>query len=151
MLNSIIFSLIFIFNMGNSDKMLVRVYTDDYRNLSKIELKSLDIAGNRYQEYFDLVVSPEEYSYVLSSGLSCEIISHDMKLLKEEFQGQYHSYDEVTTILRNFVSSYPTLCKLDSIGPSYQGRWIYALKVSDEPQVDDTTEPGALFDGLHHA
>ncbi len=151
MLNSIIFSLIFIFNMGNSDKMLVRVYTDDYRNLSKIELKSLDIAGNRYQEYFDLVVSPEEYSYVLSSGLSCEIISHNMKLLKEEFRGQYHSYDEVTTILRNFVSSYPTLCKLDSIGPSYEGRWIYALKVSDEPQLEDTTEPGALFDGLHHA
>ena len=151
MFNNILFTVMFLFNIGNTDKMLVRVYTDDYRDLSKIELKSLDIAGRRYQEYYDLVVSSEEYSYVLASGLNSEIVANDFELLKEEFRGSYHSYDEVTQILRNFVSSYPTLCKLDSIGPSYEGRWVYALKVSDEPQIEDSTEPGILFDALHHS
>ncbi len=151
MINSVLFTFIYLLSIGNTDKMVVRVYADDYNNLSRIELKSLDIAGRRYQEYFDLVVSPDEYGFVLSSGLRSEIITDNLDLLKDEFRGQYHSYDEVTQILRNFVSSYPSLCKLDSIGPSYQGRWVYAVKVSDEPQVEDSTEPGVLFDGLHHA
>jgi len=151
MIGSILLSLVLFLNVANDDKMLVRVYTDDYQDLSRIQLKSLDIAGRKYQEYFDLVVSGEEYSYVLASGLNTEILANDFELLKEEARGQYHSYSEVTQILRNYVSSYPLICKLDSLGPSYEGRWVYALKVSDSPQVEDLTEPGILFDALHHS
>ncbi|MCK4421295.1 immune inhibitor A [candidate division WOR-3 bacterium] len=131
--------------------MLVRVYTDDCNDLRQIKLKSLDVAGKRYQEYFDLVVSPDEYSSILSSGLRSEVVTEDIGLLKEEFLGQYHSYDEVTDILRDYVTFYPLICKLDSIGLSYEGRWVYALKISDQPEIEDSTEPGVLFDGLHHA
>ena len=40
--------------------------------------------------------------------------------------------------------------KLFSIGKSYQGRTIWAAKVSDNVGVDEN-EPEVLFDGLHHA
>ncbi len=151
MAQTILISLLFFCSIGNSNRMLVRVYTSDYRDLSRIELKTLDIAGRRYQEYFDIVVSPEEYASVISSGLQSEVIAQDMDLLKEQFRGQYHSYNEVVQILRNFVTNYPSLCMLDSIGLSHEGYWIYALKVSDNPQVEEDAEPGVLFDGLHHA
>jgi hypothetical protein len=39
---------------------------------------------------------------------------------------------------------------LDSIGPTYLGRYIYAIKISDNPTVqEDETE--VLLDGQHHA
>jgi hypothetical protein len=114
-------------------------------------LKSIDIAGRKYSEYFDIVVTPEEYSKIIVSGLRSEIISDDIVKLKEEYRANYHSYDEVTGILRNLVSNYPSICKLDSIGQSYEGRWVYAVKISDNPVVEDSTEPGILFDALHHA
>jgi len=105
MVLNLFFVAMLLCNTGNTNKMLVRVYTEDYRNLSKIQLKSLDIAGRRYGEYFDIVIPGKDYSEVVVSGLNNEIISTDMEQLKEKFRGQYHSYDEVTQILRNFVSS----------------------------------------------
>ena len=151
MINNMMLLLFLLFSEGNGYEMLVRVYTDDYHKLSQIELKSLDIAGRKYQEYFDIVVTPFEYNCVLSSGLRSEIITDNLGAFKEEFRGEYHSYNEVTSILRNYVDSFPLICKLDSIGLSYEGRWVYALKISDEPWLEDPTEPGVLFDGLHHA
>ena len=151
MISNILFSLLFIFNMGSADRMLVRVYTDDYRDLGRIGLKSLDIAGRKYGEYYDIVMSPKDYSNLVNSGLETEVITSSVEALKGQYRGQYHSYDEVTQILRNYVSSYPSICRLDSIGPSYEGRWVYVLKISDEPQLEDSTEPGILFDALHHS
>jgi carboxypeptidase T len=151
MIGNILFTVMFVFSMGNSREMLVRIYIDDYKDLSKIQLKSLDIAGRKYEEYFDIVVTPDEYSYVLASGMDCEVIAHNLEMLKEEVRGEYHSYDETTQILRDYVTNFPSLCRLDSIGPSYEGRWVYVLKVSDEPQLEDSTEPGVLFDALHHS
>jgi len=150
------FSLIVLFLSifsypGNNTEMLVRVYTSDYEDLNQIDLRNLDIAGRSYDEYFDLVVTHEEYQYVLNSGLEFEVISDNLNLLKEEFKGNYHSYDQTNTILRNYASTFSTICKLDSIGLSYEGRWVYALKISDNPSVEDPNEPGVLFDGLHHA
>ena len=138
-------------NLYASNKMLVRIHTDDYRNLKSIDLKSIDIAGRKYNEYFDIVVTAEEYSKIIVSGLRSEIISEDIVKLKEEYRANYHSYDEVTGILRNLASTYPSICKLDSIGQSYEGRWVYAAKISDNPGMEDSTEPGILFDALHHS
>ena len=151
MVSSIFISCILLFNMGNTREMLVRVYTDDYRDLKQIELKFLDIAGGRYQEYFDLVVNPEEYTYVLSSGLNCEIIEVDLELVKEGVRGQYHSYTEIRNILAGYAASYPSICIFDSLGPSHENRWVYYVKISDNPQVEEESEAGVLFDGLHHA
>jgi murein tripeptide amidase MpaA len=151
MIGTILISCMIFFQLNNNQQMLVRVYTDDYRDLKRIELKSLDIAGRRYQEYFDIVVSPEEYRYILSSGLNNEIIEVDLELAKDRVRGQYHSYTEVRNILEGYASSYPSICKFDSIGLSHEGYWIYALKISDNPQVEDDTEAGALFDALHHS
>ncbi len=149
---SFILSIFFLFNYSStSNEMLVRVYVPEYSYLQQINLRSLDIAGRSYNEYFDLVVTEEEYNAVISSGLKYEVIADDFELLKEEFKGIYHSYSETNTILRNYANTYSSICILDSIGPSFQGRYILFLKISDNPGIEDPTEPGVLFDGLHHA
>jgi hypothetical protein len=61
----------------------------------------------------------------------------------------YHSYAEIEFWLRSLESS--GIAKVESIGVSVEGRQIWAIKISDEPYVDDKNEPDILFVGLHHA
>ena len=44
----------------------------------------------------------------------------------------------------------PTIVQKFSIGKSYQGRDIWAAKISDNVATDEN-EPEVLFDALHHA
>ncbi len=150
------FSLIFLLLFSssaqiNQRQMLVRVYVEDYSLLKLIDDKSLDIAGRKYGEYWDIVVTPQDFGSVVSSGLPYEVVAENIEDLKDQVRGQYHSYDEVVTIMRNYASTYSSICKLDSIGRSYQNRWIYALKISDNPSYEDPDEPGILYDALHHS
>jgi hypothetical protein len=62
----------------------------------------------------------------------------------------YHSYTEVTTEVAAIAAAHPTIVSRFSIGKSYQGRDLRAVKVSDNVAVDEP-EPEVLFDGGTHA
>jgi carboxypeptidase T len=62
----------------------------------------------------------------------------------------YHDYNEMLTMIRAAEIAYPDLVHVFSIGRSYQGREIWAAKVSDNVVVDED-EPEVLVDALHHA
>jgi hypothetical protein len=48
------------------------------------------------------------------------------------------------------VAAHPSIIRKVSIGRSYQGRTIWAVKISDNVTVDEN-EPEVLFDGLTHS
>ncbi len=62
----------------------------------------------------------------------------------------YHSYTELTSEVAAVASAHPDIVSLFSIGKSYQGRQLWAVKISDNVGVDEA-EPEVLFDGTHHA
>ncbi|GAA3461997.1 MULTISPECIES: M14 family metallopeptidase [Saccharothrix] len=62
----------------------------------------------------------------------------------------YHNYAEMVSELNQAVSDHPNLLTLRSIGKSYQGRDIWAVKISDNPGSDEA-EPEALFTCNQHA
>jgi hypothetical protein len=62
----------------------------------------------------------------------------------------YHTYAEVVAFLYATVASYPHIAMKFSSGRSYHGREIWALKISDNVQLDED-EPEVLFDSLTHA
>ena len=62
----------------------------------------------------------------------------------------YHSYTEVATETAAVAAAHPDLVQRFSIGQSYQGRDIWAMKISDNVATDET-EPEVLFDGGTHA
>jgi hypothetical protein len=62
----------------------------------------------------------------------------------------YHTYDEMVADVAAVVAAHPTIVKRLSIGKSYQGRTIWAVKISDNVATDEN-EPEVLFDGLTHA
>ena len=66
------------------------------------------------------------------------------------YDSGYHDPGEMLTLIKATEIAYPTLVHVFSIGKSYQGRDIWAAKVSDNVAVDEN-EPEVLVDTLHHA
>jgi len=62
----------------------------------------------------------------------------------------YHNYAETTAELNQTVTDHPTLARLQTIGTSYQGRSLYALKISNNPSADQA-KPEVLFTCNQHA
>ena len=69
--------------------------------------------------------------------------------LGREDRGEYHSYAEVTADLAAWAAAYPGFTQLTSIGTSFQGREIWALKISDNPTLQEN-EPEVQWIGAHH-
>lgn len=63
---------------------------------------------------------------------------------------QYHNYAELVAELDQAVATYPNLVRKFSIGRSYQGRELWATKISDNVAVDEA-EPEVLFTHGQHA
>jgi len=62
----------------------------------------------------------------------------------------YHTYAEMVADVNAVVAAHPTIIQKLAIGHSYQGRTIWAVKISDNVAVDEN-EPEVLFDGLTHS
>jgi carboxypeptidase T len=62
----------------------------------------------------------------------------------------YHTYAEMSADVAAVAAAHPTIVRRISVGQSYQGRTIWAVKISDNVAVDEN-EPEVLFDGLTHS
>jgi hypothetical protein len=72
---------------------------------------------------------------------------------------QYHNYDTLTSDLQAVAAAYPDITRLTSIGQSYQGRELWMMKITSDPDVESTKpevegtglQPDQLPDGqLRH-
>jgi carboxypeptidase T len=62
----------------------------------------------------------------------------------------YHTYAEMVADLDSVVAAHPTIVRKFSIGRSYQGRELWAAKISDNVATNEN-EPEVVFDSLTHA
>ena len=62
----------------------------------------------------------------------------------------YHSYTEIAAETAAVAAAHPDIAERFSIGKTYQGRDIWAMKISDNVATDEA-EPEVLFDGNIHA
>lgn len=68
--------------------------------------------------------------------------------------GGYHTYAELMIILDDMQAKYPHLISVKDTVPgvvTHEGRPIYWLRVSDNPNMDEDDEPEVLYTALHHA
>lgn len=71
----------------------------------------------------------------------------------QDFPGNdsnYHNYDEMVTVLQQTASKYPAIFSLFRLGTSYEGRDIWAGKISDNVGTDED-EPEVLITNHQHA
>ena len=64
---------------------------------------------------------------------------------------RYHTPTEGIDFFSNLAQAFPDIADLQSIGTSIEGRDIWALKITDDPQTVEPEEERVLFCALHHA
>ncbi|MEV6691021.1 M14 family zinc carboxypeptidase [Micromonospora sp. NPDC051196] len=62
----------------------------------------------------------------------------------------YHDYAEMTAVVNQVVADHPSIARKISIGTSYEGRDLMAVKISDNVATDEN-EPEILFNSQQHA
>jgi hypothetical protein len=144
--------MVLVFSVS-AQEMVVRVYAPTWQDMERISAKyNFDVVGARAGEFYDIVVKSEEFNKIVVSGLPYEVIVHDLALAKESVRAEYLSYAEIEDSIRQMVQDYPSLCRLDSLPITTQnGNWIYGIKISDNPHIEEDDEPGFLIDGTHHS
>ncbi|MCP4633374.1 MAG: zinc carboxypeptidase, partial [candidate division Zixibacteria bacterium] len=100
--------------------------------LSESELREVESLGYNY-----IITIPDLVSYYASRSDGLDM-------------GGYRTYSEVVTDLNTMVSSYPGYTRLIDIGHTHRDSVIWALKISDNPYMDEN-EPEVLYTGLTHA
>ena len=64
---------------------------------------------------------------------------------------RYYRYDDLTTLLRAFADEYPRLASMESIGPSYEGRDIWLMTITNSETGPAEEKPAFWVDGNIHA
>jgi hypothetical protein len=65
--------------------------------------------------------------------------------------GGFRALAETWAAVDSIIALYPSVASAKfNIGSSHEGRPIYAIRISDNPNTDEA-EPAILFTGLHHA
>jgi carboxypeptidase T len=106
------------------------------------------------------------YVHPKAGWIIAEIPGHRMDLVngfgfemamiegKETFPpayAEYHDYAEVEAALTELAQTYPAIVSKFSLGQSHEGRELWAVKISDNPDLDEPEEGGMLLVAQHHA
>jgi carboxypeptidase T len=66
-------------------------------------------------------------------------------------EGKYHSYQEALAEFTALAQASPHLARVVNLGPTYENRQVFALKISKDVGVSDPSKPDVLITGCHHA
>ena len=125
----------------------------------RAEAGRFDIVGFKPGHSADIVATPADLAHLRALGLPLETVHEDLAAFyrsrlsdKGANFGLYHTYSEATQWLDDLHAQYPQVVSAKwSIGQSHEGRDIWCVRVSDNPEIDEPDEPEVEIDGLHHA
>ena len=144
----------------------IKIYNDDLVNHEILHSLGIDVDHiYKTDQYIQFVISQYDLDKLILENITYEVIHEDI----EEFyksrliqnyssrdfnygsMGGYYTFQEIEENIDELVSLYPNIISEKiSIGFSLEGRNIWALKVSDNPNINEQ-EPQALYTGLHHS
>ena len=153
----------------------VRIFINDKSDITELRKQGLGIEHIKiYEKYFDALLDSFQIDILKKSGYPYEIIIDDVtkdylertKDSREKIKtkkpcqplgfgygsmGGFYTFSEVVAQLDTMRLLYPNLITVkDSIGASIEGRTIWAVKISDNPDVNES-EPQVFYNALIHA
>jgi hypothetical protein len=134
---------------------LIRISNISKAAISKLLAEGYDVP-KKGVDFAELVVSPKKYRDLKNQGFKIKVLINDVdEYVKEVQKAQtkaesYFTFKTMSSQLKTWSEKFPKICKLESIGQSWEKRDIWGLKISDNPNVDEK-EPAALLMGAHHA
>ncbi len=98
----------------------------------------------------------KEFELFLEQSIPFQVLPHPGDAPAKMYDGKgiwdfdtYPTYSQYETMMQTFASTYPNICKLDTIAILASGRKLLAIKISDNVQQDEA-EPEFLFSGTMH-
>lgn len=153
----------------------VRIYISNQSDIMELRKQGLGFENMKLNDKsFDVMLDSYQISILKNTGYSYEILIDDVtkdylqrtKESRELMQtkkatmtsgfglgsmGGYYTFKEVVAQLDSMRSKYPNLITIkDSIGKSIEGRAIWAVKISDNPDIKEN-EPEIFYNALTHA
>ena len=138
------------------DKVRVPIADPAAAEWLRLHQNELDIVYVKPGVEAHLHARPGDQDLLRAAGLAPEVMVRDIELASEYADkgigfGIFHTYSENVAFMDSLRMMYPNVISARfSIGNTYQGRTIWAYRLSDNPDVDES-EPEILIDGMHHA
>lgn len=153
-----LFAVIIGLSTANAAERMAQVRVDIKDKGELLTLRSLDLDEVFFDEKFvEVFASPEDLTLLQNSGLSFSVVHEDVtEFYRSRFDpskdmGGYRTLSEIILVMDSIATANPTIVKAKwSIGNSYEGRPIYVMKISDNPNVDEI-EPEVYYYSTHHA
>ena len=152
----------------------VRIFINDQSDVFELRKQGLGFEHIKlHDNYFDAILDSFQIDKLKKSGYLYEIIIDDVtkdylertKDSREKIKlnkpckglgfgfgsmGGFYTFNEVVAQLDTMRLLYPNLITVkDSIGSSIEGRTIWAVKISDNPDVTEN-EPQVFYNALTH-
>ncbi|MEO0108724.1 MAG: M14 family zinc carboxypeptidase, partial [candidate division WOR-3 bacterium] len=140
-------------SLNPEHEMLVRVQAS---RADIPELKSLGLYI--YQvgpDYVQGAILPDAAQALAGHGFKYEVLISDMVAYAEEMMipsggfGVYHTYQQIMDSFHLVASANPNLCQLETIAQSATGRYVIALKITENPRQGNH-RPRLVWDGTTH-
>ena len=110
---------------------------------------------------YDILIPDMDKYYAESPPSTQQEIAYSKTLMQNDninsftygSMGGFHTYAEMVQKLDSMKLQHPTLISSKiNIGTTWEGRTIWAVKISDNPETNESsTEAPIYFDALHHA
>ncbi|HNW36187.1 MAG TPA: M14 family metallopeptidase, partial [Candidatus Ozemobacteraceae bacterium] len=136
-------------------KSLVRFEGLSKKAAAEIGMSGYDVAKVG-SNYIEVVVDGAELKALTKKAATVKTLIPDLDayiarvLSKQKKGAEYYTYERMTSTLKSWAEKYSSIARLESIGKTCEGRDIWAMKVSDNPALDEK-EPAVLVMGAHHA
>jgi hypothetical protein len=137
------------------DSVIAIVPLSEPNTLQSIIQERLTILEmNRSRTSVVVLVSPEEFSWLSTMHFSPQVVSDEIAMAKgwkysPAFERDFHTYSQMAAALQSIADTYPDITSLYDLGNSVQGRSLKALKITDNPDVEEN-EAEVRICGLHH-
>ncbi len=147
----------------------IRIFVPDKETLGRIWSSGIDYEGaeGKVGGWMNFVASEYGLQHLSTRGIPYEIIIDDLASYTENLLpkhpvnalgfgygsiGGFYTYAEVEEQLDTMRLQYPNLITArDSIGTSHEARALWAVKISDNPELNEPDEPEVLYTALTHA
>ncbi len=131
---------------------ILRVPLASRAGLADLQSRGLDIKTVRGNEAIVYATAAEREA-LERAGYSVELLDiqtgDPSAAAAKAIPVGYHDWTAVQALLSQFASTYPTLCRVETIGSSGGGRPILAIRITDNPGSEEAEPEVRLVGAIH--
>jgi len=131
-------------------RLQIRLADDDASKSEMDNYRQIRMEGMP-EGLYDLIVTENEYSELLSRGYDIEILSTDYLQSLSLLSDLFFTNESAFALIDSLYQLYPDILRIDSIGTTHEARTIWCVKISEYVDIDDPHKPGIFYSGGIHA